>query len=53
MISPYQAKYYAYELSKRANSDSTENFGTTLMDAQVELNPHQVEAALPAQQTLY
>ena len=46
MITPYQAKYYAYELSKRASSDSTEKFGATLMDAQVELNPHQVEAAL-------
>lgn len=46
MISSYQAKYYAYELSKRASSDSSEKFGVTLMDAQVELNPHQVEAAL-------
>ena len=46
MITPYQAKYYAYELSKRASSDSTEKFGSTLMDAQVELSPHQVEAAL-------
>jgi superfamily II DNA/RNA helicase len=46
MITPYQAKYYAYELSKRASSDSSEKFGATLMDAQVELNPHQVEAAL-------
>ncbi len=46
MITPYQAKYYAYELSKKANSDSTEKFGATLIDAKVELNPHQIEAAL-------
>jgi len=46
MLIPHQAKYYAYELLKRANSDSSEKFGATLMDAQVELNPHQVEAAL-------
>ena len=46
MINQYQAKYYAYELSKKAASDSLEKFGTTLMDAKVELNPHQVEAAL-------
>jgi ERCC4-related helicase len=46
MITPYQAKYYAYELLKRASTDSSEKFGVTLMDAQVELNPHQVEAAL-------
>jgi superfamily II DNA/RNA helicase len=53
MITPYQAKYYAYELSKRASSDSTEKFGATLMDAQVELNPHQVEAALFAFKSPY
>jgi len=53
MITPYQAKYYAYELSKRASSDSSEKFGVTLMDAQVELNPHQVEAALFAFKSPY
>jgi superfamily II DNA/RNA helicase len=53
MITPYQAKYYAYELSKRASTDSTEKFGATLMDAQVELNPHQVEAALFAFKSPY
>jgi superfamily II DNA/RNA helicase len=53
MITSYQAKYYAYELSKRASSDSSEKFGATLMDAQVELNPHQVEAALFAFKSPY
>jgi SNF2 family DNA or RNA helicase len=53
MINQYQAKYYAYELLKKANSDSTEKFGITLMDAQVELNPHQVEAALFAFKSPY
>lgn len=46
MINPYQAKYYAYELSKKAAADSPEKFGATLMDAKVELTPHQIEAAL-------
>jgi superfamily II DNA/RNA helicase len=46
MINTYQAKYYSYELSKRCSSDSTEKFGATLLDAKVDLNPHQVEAAL-------
>ena len=46
MINEYQAKYYAYELSKRCSSNSTEKFGATLFDAKVDLNPHQVEAAL-------
>ncbi|MFM1753790.1 MAG: hypothetical protein RLZZ236_729 [Bacteroidota bacterium] len=46
LITPYQAKYFAFELLKRASSDSTEKFGAALLDAKVELNPHQVEAAL-------
>ena len=46
MITDYHAKYYAHELSKRCSSDSMEKFAGTLMDAQVDLNPHQVEAAL-------
>ena len=46
MITDYQAKYYAHELSKRCSSDSIEGLAGTLMDAQVDLNPHQVEAAL-------
>lgn len=53
MINKYQAKYYAYELSKKATSDSPEKFGATLMDAKVELNPHQVEAALFAFKSPY
>ncbi|MFN3019855.1 SNF2-related protein [Chryseobacterium sp. TY3] len=52
-INQYQAKYYAYELSKKAASDSPEKFGATLMDAKVELNPHQVEAALFAFKSPY
>ncbi|MEZ4908230.1 MAG: SNF2-related protein [Saprospiraceae bacterium] len=53
LITPYQAKYFAYELSKKAASDSSEKFGATLMDAKVELNPHQVEAALFAFKSPY
>jgi len=53
IITSYQAKYFAYELSKRANAGSSEKFGTTLMDAKVELNPHQVEAALFAFKSPY
>lgn len=52
-INQYQAKYYAYELSKKAAADSSEKFGATLMDAKVELNPHQVEAALFAFKSPY
>ncbi|MFZ4106891.1 SNF2-related protein [Flavobacterium sp.] len=45
-LTPYQAKYIAYELTRRFPSGSSEKFNVTLMDAQVDLNPHQVEAAL-------
>ncbi len=53
LITQFQAKYFAYELLKRASSDSTEKFGTALLDAKVELNPHQVEAALFAFKSPY
>jgi ERCC4-related helicase len=45
-ITPYHAKYIAHELSKRSSSVSLEKLAGTLLDAQVDLNPHQVEAAL-------
>lgn len=45
-ITPYHAKYFAYELTKRSSSDSMQKLASTLVDAQVDLNPHQVDAAL-------
>ncbi|HQM83442.1 MAG TPA: SNF2-related protein [bacterium] len=45
-ISHYHAKYFAYELTKRVASDNLEKLSATLMDAQVDLNPHQIDAAL-------
>lgn len=45
-MTPYHAKYFAYELTKRSPSDSLEKLTRSLADAQVDLNPHQVEAAL-------
>ncbi len=42
----YHAKYFAHELSKRCASDSIEKLATALSNAQVDLNPHQIEAAL-------
>ena len=46
MSTAYHAKYFAYELTKRSGSDTVEKFASTLADAQVDLNPHQIEAAL-------
>ena len=45
-LTDYHAKYYAHELMKRCSSDSLEKLAATLTDAQVDLNPHQIEAAL-------
>ena len=45
-ITDYQAKYFAYELTKRCSSNSIEKFIRTLADAQVEPKPHQIDAAL-------
>lgn len=45
-LTAYHAKYYAYELTKRCAGDSVEKLAPVLADAQVDLNPHQIEAAL-------
>lgn len=46
VISAYPTKYFAYELTRRCPPDSVEKLAGTLADAQVDLNPHQVDAAL-------
>ena len=45
-MTAYHAKYFAHELTKRCASDSVEKLATALSNAQVDLNPHQIEAAL-------
>ncbi|MCK6600343.1 MAG: DEAD/DEAH box helicase [Bacteroidetes bacterium] len=45
-LTPFHAKYFAWELTKRSSSDTIQKLASTLVDAQVDLNPHQVEAAL-------
>ena len=50
-LTPCHAKYFAYELTKRCSSNSLEKLAASLSDAQVDLNPHQVEAALFAFQS--
>jgi len=44
-----KSKLYAFELTKRCNSQTAEKLAVSLMDAQVDLNPHQIEAALFAE----
>jgi hypothetical protein len=45
-LTPYHAKYIAHELTRRCASDSIEKLTAVLSDAQVDLNPHQIKAAL-------
>src|SRR5437773_11821604 len=45
-LTDFHAKYFGHELTKRSPSDSVEKLATVLADAQVDLNPHQIEAAL-------
>jgi SNF2 family DNA or RNA helicase len=45
-ITAYHAKYFAHDLTRRYASDSVEKLASVLSDAQVDLNPHQIEAAL-------
>jgi hypothetical protein len=45
-LTPYHAKLLAHELSKRSSSDNVDKLASVLSDASVDLNPHQIEAAL-------
>src|ERR1700680_4788442 len=42
---PFSAKYFAYDLTRRAAS-GIDRLSMSLFDAAVDLNPHQIEAAL-------
>ena len=50
MLSPYHAKYFAYDLTRRA-AGGMDRLSMSLFDAAVDLNPHQIEAALFALQS--
>ncbi len=44
-VTAYHAKFYAYDLTRRASS-GLDRLSMSLFDAAVDLNPHQIEAAL-------
>lgn len=46
MLSPHQEKYLAWSLTRKRGSSDDEKFTGVLTEAKVDLNPHQVEAAL-------
>jgi superfamily II DNA or RNA helicase len=45
-LTPYHAAFFAYDLTKRAATGSVERLTSALADAQVDLNPHQIDAAI-------
>ncbi len=45
MTTPYHARYFAHELS-RQGGEGVERLSRSLFDACVDLNPHQIDAAL-------
>jgi adenine-specific DNA-methyltransferase len=45
-ITDYQSKYIAHDLTRRRSSDSTERLAVAVAGAQVDMNLHQVDAAL-------
>lgn len=51
MSTPYHARYFAHELTRQAASDGVDRLSTSLFDATVDLNPHQIDAALFALQS--
>ncbi len=45
-LSPQQIKYYAWDLTHRRSTSDDNKFVGVLSEAKVDLNPHQIEAAL-------
>lgn len=45
-LTSYQSQYFAWLLTRLAAGGTVESIAPTLFDSQVNLNPHQVEAAL-------
>ena len=44
-LTPYHARYFAHDLTRRASS-GLDRLSMSLFDAAVDMNPHQIEAAL-------
>src|SRR6202795_2496583 len=44
-VTPHQAKYFAHDLTRKA-AGGMDRLSMSLFDASVDLNPHQIEAAL-------
>ena len=46
MLTPFHVKYYANELMRRKAAGDDDRISSSLFDASLEINPHQVDAAL-------
>lgn len=46
MFAPHQTQYFAWQLTRRLSSEDEDKLTGAIMDAQIDLNPHQVDAAL-------
>ena len=46
MTTPYHAKYFAHELTRKHQPGNADRLSMALFDACVDLNPHQIEAAM-------
>ncbi len=46
LLTEYHAKYYAHDLTRHISGAEPDRLTTALFDANVDLNPHQIEAAL-------
>jgi superfamily II DNA or RNA helicase len=51
MSTAYHSKYIAYDLTKQAPPGDADQLSMSLFDASVDLNPHQIEAAMFALQS--
>jgi hypothetical protein len=45
-VTDYHAKFFAHDLTRQASREGLERLSMALFDANVDLNPHQIEAAL-------
>ena len=46
MATAYHSQYWANLLTLKSSSDSIDNLSRSIANARVDLNPHQVDAAL-------
>lgn len=45
-LTPYQACYLAHDLSRKCAPDDPDRINASVFDANIDLNPHQIDAAL-------